>query len=129
MIGNTMINNELWKKCAEHHGHECPGLAIGYRASLYAAELLGVEPGPGSGVSCVAETDKCPVDAVRVIFGCTEQNGKLSFDLTGEMAFTFTAPGGKSVRLELTDLGHDLPKAEKFTLFHEAPTEDMFKVS
>ena len=125
----NMINKELWKKCAEHHGHECPGLAIGYRASLYAAELLGVEPGPGSGVSCVAETDKCPVDAVRVIFGCTEQNGKLSFDLTGEMALTFTAPGGKSVRLELTDLGHDLPKAEKFTLFHEAPTEDMFKVS
>ena len=61
---------------------------------------------------------------------CTDMiNGKLSFDLTGEMALTFTAPGGKSVRLELTDLGHDLPKAEKFTLFHEAPIEDMFKVS
>ena len=67
-----MINNELWKKCAEFHGHECPGLAIGYRASLYAAELLGVEPSPGSGVSCVAGTDKCPVDAVRFILGCTE---------------------------------------------------------
>ena len=120
-----MINNELWKKCAEHHGHECPGLAIGYRASLYAAELLGIE----SGVKCVAGTDKCPVDAVRVIFGCTEQNGRLSFDLTGEIVFTFTAPSGKSVRLELTDLGHDLPKAEKFTLFHEAPAQDMFKVS
>lgn len=124
-----MINNELWKKCAEHHGHECPGLAIGYRASLYAAELLGVEPSPGSGVKCVAGTDKCPVDAVRVILGCTEQNGRLSFDLTGEMVFTFTAPSGKSVHLAFKDPGHDLPKAEKFTLFHEAPAQDMFKVS
>ena len=124
-----MINFLLLKKCAVFLGLECPGLVIGYRASLYAAELLGVEPSPESGVKCVAGTDKCPVDAVRVIFGCTEQHGRLSFDLTGEIVFTFTAPSGKSVRLELTDLGHDLPKAEKFTLFHEAPTEDMFKVS
>lgn len=124
-----MINNELWKKCAEFHGHECPGLTIGYRASLYAAELLGVEASPDSGVKCVAETDKCPVDAVRVILGCTEENGRLSFNLTGEMGLTFTAPNGKSVRLELTDLGHDLPKPEKFALFHEAPAQDMFKVS
>lgn len=123
-----MIDKELWKKCAEFHGHECPGLTIGYRASLYAAELLGVEASPDSGVKCVAETDKCPVDAVRVILGCTEENGRLSFDLTGEMALTFTATGGKSVRLELTDLGHDLPKGEKFTLSHEAPAQDMFKV-
>ncbi len=124
-----MINNELWKKCAEFHGHECPGLAIGYRAALYAAELLGVEASPESGVSCLAESNKCPVDAVKVILGCTEENGRLSFDLTGEMVLTFTAPNGKSVRLELTDLGHDLPKPEKFTLFHEAPAQDMFKVS
>lgn len=124
-----MIDKELWKKCAEFHGHECPGLTIGYRASLYAAELLGVEASPESGVTCVAETNKCPVDAVKVILGCTEENGRLSFNLTGEMALTFTAPNGKSARLELTDLGHDLPKAEKFTLFHEAPAQDMFKVS
>lgn len=124
-----MINNELWKKCAEFHGHECPGLTIGYRAALYAAELLGVEASPESGVKCVSETDKCPVDAVKVILGCTEENGRLSFDLTGKMGLTFTAPSGKSVRLELTDLGHDLPKAEKFTLFHEASAQDMFKVS
>lgn len=124
-----MINNELWKKCAEFHGHECPGLTIGYRAALYAAELLGVEASPESGVKCVSETNKCPVDAVKVILGCTEENGRLSIDLTGEMVFTFTAPSGKSVRLELTDLGHDLPKPEKFNLFHEAPAQDMFKVS
>ena len=121
-----MINNELWKKCAEFHGHECPGLAIGYRASLYAAELLGVEPSPESGVKCVAGTDKCPVDAVRVIFGCTEQNGRLSFDLTEKQAFTVTTPDGKSVRLELKAIGEGMSRDEKFKLFHEAPAEEMF---
>lgn len=29
-----------WQRCVEFHGHECPGLAIGYRASLAAREKL-----------------------------------------------------------------------------------------
>ena len=35
-----MIQQELWERCVAFHGHACPGLAIGYRAALYAAELL-----------------------------------------------------------------------------------------
>lgn len=30
----------LWKKCVGFHGHECGGLTIGYKAALYAKELL-----------------------------------------------------------------------------------------
>ena len=66
---------------------------------------------------------------MRVIFGCTEQNGKLSFDLTGEMAFTFTAPGGKSVRLAFKDPGGELSRDEKFKLFHDLQAQDMFDVT
>ena len=33
---------ERWKKCVEFHGHECGGLAIGYKAALYAEKLLEV---------------------------------------------------------------------------------------
>ena len=29
------MNKELWEKCVEFHGHECPGLAIGYKARLF----------------------------------------------------------------------------------------------
>lgn len=32
---------ELWKKAIEFHGHECPGLAIGFKAALAAREYLG----------------------------------------------------------------------------------------
>ena len=123
-----MINNELWKKCAEHHGHECPGLTIGYRAALYAAELLGIEPTAESGASCLAESNKCPTDAMRAIFGCTEENGRLSFDLTGQQVFTVTTPDGKAVRLAFKDPGGELSRDEKFKLFHDLPAQDMFDI-
>ena len=34
------MNIDLWKKCVEFHGHECPGLAIGYRAAMAASEYF-----------------------------------------------------------------------------------------
>ncbi len=34
------IQEQLWQKCVGFHGHECGGLLIGFRASLYAMELL-----------------------------------------------------------------------------------------
>ena len=37
-----MNENELWERCVAFHGHSCGGLAIGFRAALYAAELLGL---------------------------------------------------------------------------------------
>ena len=40
-------NKALWKKCVEFHGHECGGLTIGYKASLYAIALLGLGLGGG----------------------------------------------------------------------------------
>ena len=35
-----MDKKELWEKCVAFHGHECGGLTIGYKAALYAADLL-----------------------------------------------------------------------------------------
>ena len=34
----------LWDKCVAFHGHACGGLAIGFRAALYAMELLEAAP-------------------------------------------------------------------------------------
>ena len=31
----------LWQKCVAFHGHGCGGLAVGFRAVLYAWELFG----------------------------------------------------------------------------------------
>ena len=35
------MNKELWEKCVEFHGHECPGLAIGFRAAVEASKYIG----------------------------------------------------------------------------------------
>ena len=37
------MKNATWADCAAFHGHECGGLTIGYKAALYAIELLGLE--------------------------------------------------------------------------------------
>lgn len=38
MEGQIFMNENLWRKCIEFHGHECPGLAICYRASDILAD-------------------------------------------------------------------------------------------
>lgn len=60
----------LWKKCAEFHGHECGGLTIGYKAALYAKELLDLDFSEDEQVVCISENDACGVDAIQVILGC-----------------------------------------------------------
>ena len=73
-------NKALWKKCVEFHGHECGGLTIGYKAALYAIELLKLELGGGGNagclsadeeIVCISENDACGVDAIQVILGCS----------------------------------------------------------
>lgn len=37
------MENRIWNKCKEFHGHECGGLTIGYKAALYAIKLLDLK--------------------------------------------------------------------------------------
>ena len=36
----TEKEQQLWDKCVAFHGHACGGLTIGFKAALYAMELL-----------------------------------------------------------------------------------------
>ncbi|MBR6444042.1 MAG: TraR/DksA C4-type zinc finger protein [Firmicutes bacterium] len=106
-----MINEEkLWKKAVAFHGHECGGLMIGFKASLYAMELLGLSFNEDGVVSedeelvCISENDACGVDAVQAILQCTAGKGNLLFRIRGKMAFNFyNRKTGKSVRLILRE--------------------------
>lgn len=79
----------LWKKCAEFHGHECGGLTIGYKAALYAKELLDLDFSEDEQVVCISENDACGVDAIQVILGCSVGKGNLLFHICGKQAFSF----------------------------------------
>jgi formylmethanofuran dehydrogenase subunit E len=78
------MDQELWRKCVEFHGHECPGLAIGFKACEAAQEQLQLQFSQDEEVVCVTENDACGVDAVQVITGCSIGKGNLIYRGTGK---------------------------------------------
>ena len=86
----------LWQKCVAFHGHGCGGLAVGFRAVLYAWELFGSDRGSeDEELVCIAETDACGVDAIQALLSCTVGKGNIWFDGEWEHA---TCKNGKWTR-------------------------------
>ena len=97
-------NKKLWEKAAAFHGHICGGLTIGYKAALYAIELLKLTFSEDEQVVCISENDACGCDAIQVILGCSIGKGNLLFHMTGKQAFSFyNRKTGESVRLILNE--------------------------
>ena len=126
----ALTDMELWKKSAEFHGHICPGLTIGYKAALYARELLGLEFSEDEETVCVAENDACGVDAISVILGCSVGKGNLLFRMRGKQAFSFfNRKTGKSVRLVLKSFSFgESSRDERQKAIFAAPFDDLFAV-
>ncbi len=91
---------EDFARCADFHGHVCPGLAMGYRAAKAAMTWLGERRAPDEEVVVIAETDACGCDAIQVLTGCTFGKGNFIFRDYGKTAFSFfSRASGKGVRL------------------------------
>lgn len=122
-------DRKLWEKAADFHGHICGGLTIGYKASLYAIELLNIQFSDDEQVVCIAENDACGVDAVQAILGCSVGKGNLLFHLTGKQAFNFyERKTGRSVRLMLKQPKHELQRAEMLDYYQSLKPSEMFTV-
>ncbi|MDR2109333.1 MAG: FmdE family protein [Coriobacteriales bacterium] len=140
-----MVDDALWRKAVAFHGHECPGLAIGFAAALGAIAELGLEaaalPATDEEIVCVTENDACGVDAIQVVLGCTYGKANLIPRLRGKMAFSFFtrprhAPGeppaaaSRAVRLMLRpEAGAGLSRAEFQRHLLEAPYEELFELA
>ena len=123
-----MTKQELWERAVSFHGHVCPGLMIGYRAALYAAELLNLRFSEDEEAVCIAENDSCSIDAIQAVLGCTMGKGNLILRIRGKQAFSFyNRESGNSVRIVQRDLG-DMTREEKMTCLAEAGNEDIFEV-
>ena len=117
-----------WKDCVDFHGLECGGLTIGYKASLYAIELLNLEFSDDEQVVCVAENDACGIDGIQVMLGCSVGKGNLLFHMRGKSAYSFyNRKTGKSVRLVLKPRA-GMTKAESFAYYQGCKPEEMFEV-
>jgi formylmethanofuran dehydrogenase subunit E len=122
------MNQQLWKESIEFHGHECPGLAIGFRACEIAREHLEIPEDGELDVACISETEKCPVDAVRFLFGCKEEDN-LTIRKNGVSAFSFmNHDNGKGVRVVYKGTQENIPREEMKQMILEDPWENWFWV-
>ncbi len=120
---------KTWQDCVAFHGHECGGLTIGYKASLYAIELLNLEFSADEQVVCIAENDACGIDGIQVMLGCSIGKGNLLFHMRGKSAYSFyNRKTGKSVRLVLKPKPEGVTREASFAYYQGCRLEEMFDV-
>jgi Formylmethanofuran dehydrogenase subunit E len=121
------MDKELWKKCVEFHRHECPGLAIGYKASEAAKEKMGLSFSKDEEIICVTENNTCCVDAIQVITGCSTGKGNLIYKDAGKMAFSFfNRKNGEALRLVLKSLNKNGNRQEYKEHILNASCDELF---
>jgi formylmethanofuran dehydrogenase subunit E len=92
---------KTFEEVVDFHGHSCPGLALGYRVSVFALRVLGDRSSDEELVGIV-ENNSCAVDAVQVITGCTFGKGNLLFKDFGKQVYTFIRrPSGDGIRISV----------------------------
>jgi len=77
-----------YSEIVKFHGHECPGLAIGYRMSCAGMEALTSIRAEDEELVAIVENDACGVDALQCVTGCTFGKGNLLFRDFGKSVYT-----------------------------------------
>ena len=97
-MSQSNIDPQRIEQTIRFHGHNCPGVSIGIRASEMA--LRDFERAPDEEVVAVVETDMCAVDAIQFLTGCTFGKGNLIHLDYGKNAFSFyRRSDGKGIRI------------------------------
>jgi formylmethanofuran dehydrogenase subunit E len=102
MNAEQIMNSEDFKKCADFHGHICPGLCIGYKAAKAGLARLAENRSEDEEIVAIMETDACSADAVQVLTGCTFGKGNFIYRDYGKMALTLLSRNtGLGVRVAM----------------------------
>lgn len=110
------MNNDFQDVIA-FHGHACPGLAFGFRASQAAMLELG-DRSEDEELVAIVENKSCAVDAIQVVTGCTLGKGNLILQDYGKQVYTFLKrPSGDGVRIAVKWISPAEP----------APMQEMWK--
>jgi formylmethanofuran dehydrogenase subunit E len=100
-----MDRRELLEKGLWFHGHKCPAMPLGLRASLAAMDALGVERAGAGELVALVELDEdhcatCFGDGVQVATGCTFGKGNIKKLHYGKWGLTLIdRKQGKAVRV------------------------------
>ncbi|MBC7340125.1 MAG: formylmethanofuran dehydrogenase subunit E family protein [Firmicutes bacterium] len=92
--GMALVRGELLGVVA-FHGHLCPELALGYRASMLARARLGFDRHQQGAQTVVMYSSSSAADAVQYLTGCTLGKGNLVVNDAGDHVFCFTNRRGK----------------------------------
>lgn len=112
-----------WEDAVKFHGHECGGLAWGYKVALYALEKLNFDRSSDEELVAIVENDSCAVDAIQVVTGCTFGKGNLIFRDYGKHVYTFyNRNTGKGIRISRK-------KGSQVQDILTAKNDDVFEVS
>ena len=88
------------EKAVEFHGHLCPPIVFGMRASQLGLERLRVERPENEEIVAVIENNSCMVDAIQSASGCTLGKGNLILKNYEKMAVVFiNRANGEAIRL------------------------------
>ena len=84
-----------------HGGHDCAGIVLGTRLTLLGAAELGLAiPDREKRLIVTVETDRCAVDAVQALTGCTLGRRTLRYLDLGRLAATFfDQQTGRAIRV------------------------------
>lgn len=123
-----MYDEQKWRRAADFHGHECPGLAIGFKAVETALTRCPESAAKDEEIVCVAENDTCAADAVQALLGCTFGKGNLIYKPLGKMAFNFYfRRSGEALRVYFKDENSEnLDRAAYMSYILNAPSEALF---
>jgi formylmethanofuran dehydrogenase subunit E len=138
-----VVSQSLVEKAKELHGHICPFVVLGLRASEIALERLGLARASeketiGEEILAIVECNNCFTDGVQVATGCTLGNNSLIYPDTGKNAVTIVRRGdwrGVRVYVDSEKLREKYFKKEAINLFEkvvikrEGTAEDSEKLS
>ncbi|MHB1152830.1 MAG: FmdE family protein [Eubacteriales bacterium] len=121
----------LWEKVVAFHGHECPGLAIGFKSCEAAFEKMGIGTSDDEQIVCVTENDACGVDAIQALLSCTFGKGNLIYHGTGKQAFSFfNRTNGKKLRVCLNPgKNKDMDRTQWKEFLLNSPVDEIFTFS
>ncbi len=92
-VGNYSLLPAELANLAHYHGHVCPELAVGYRASVLACIELGFDREKTSTQFALAENMGSGIEAVQLMTGCTIGNQNFfAYDL-GKQVYYFGLSG------------------------------------
>ena len=99
---NRGVQVKPFSAAVKFHGHVCPGLILGYRASARALKELSSGRSADEELVAIVENDTCAVDAIQAVTGCSIGKGNLIFRDLGKQVYTFAArDSGKAIRIAI----------------------------